>query len=483
LKRVAIKNKSFEKKSFPICISIAFGYFLFRLLYFATHISFGVPPDEVTHFGICQVFSKTFLLPENSEETYSLGLVTNVPYLYYFIMGKFLKLNFFPISDLIFLRFLNCLLSFATVVFGYRWMRLITSDRIAQVLFVILITNTPMFSFLGAAVSYDNLTNLFAVTGLYYLHLFLQNPNFNKFLLFGISLLGGALTKPAFLPLVLGYLGILMFHERNYLKSMFPLIKKSLFLLRHGQKLLLGITLILLTFNLTLYLGNLIHFQKVVPNADQVLTEEEAMKSRIYARGRILSLYRSAEVTFEEAMRKAEKIESPGDRADTMILLKIARAGSLKSTPHLDRIQYAWPWMYGMLKRSVGIMGHHSMTKQSYWFSIYQLVFLFAFLLFVRYWKPSESDYRLADAISIVIFYAIILMQFVNYSAYAKSSSISLALQGRYLFPILIPFYGVIAYFLIHPFKVPVRIFILLLISTVFIWGDFPYFLQNATPP
>ena len=73
-------------------------------------------------------------------------------------------------------------------------------------------------------------------------------------------------------------------------------------------------------------------------------------------------------------------------------------------------------------------------------------------------------------------------MQFVNYSAYSKSLSISLALQGRYLFPILIPFYGIVAYFLIKPFKRLFQVGVFLLISLFFVWGDFPYFIQNATP-
>ena len=118
----------------------------------------------------------------------------------------------------------------------------------SHLLFVILITNTPMFSFLGASVSYDNLTNLFAVMTLYYLHLLFQNPNASRFLLFVISLLGGALTKKTFLPLALAYLGLLVFHERKHLKTVFPLVKEALLSLRMGQKVLLALAFLLLVF-------------------------------------------------------------------------------------------------------------------------------------------------------------------------------------------------------------------------------------------
>lgn len=316
------RNKSHVENVALCLIFIAFGYFLFRLLYFATHISHYVPPDEVTHFGLSQIFSKTLLLPENSVESYSFGLLTHIPYLYYFVMGKCLKLNVFPVSDLVFLRFFNCMISFATVIYAYEWVRLITRNSLCHLLFVILITNTPMFSFLGAAVSYDNLTNLFAVTALYYLHLFFQNSNASRLLLFVISLLGGALTKTTFLPLALAYLGLLVFHERKHLKTVFPLVKEALLSLRMGQKVLLGLAFLLLALNTALYLENLIRFRRMIPRFNQVLTEEQSMKYRIYARNRIVSLYKSGELTFNEAVQKAKEIQHPGDLVSTLHLLK-----------------------------------------------------------------------------------------------------------------------------------------------------------------
>jgi len=475
------KNKSFEEKATQVLIFVAFGYFLFRLFFFATNISHYIPPDEVTHFGFCQIFSKTLLLPENSEETYRIGLVTHMPYLYYFIMGKLLKLNFFPLSDLVFLRLLNCIFSFTTVLYGYKWIRLITPNRFCHALFVFLITNTPMFSFLGASVSIDNLINLLAVMAVYYLHLFFQNPNPCRFLLFFISLLGGTLAKYTFLPLVLAFLGILIFHERKHLKNVFSILKTALPSLRVGQKVLLGLALLLLVLNVSLYAENLIRFKRFFPRYDQVLTEEQFMKCRLCAQDRIITLYKSGQLTFEEAVQKANVITHPGDSAMTLYYLKIARVNALNPIPLIDRIQYMWPWMKIMLQRSVGILGHISMIKYSYTFAIYQLIFLFSFILFIRYWRPTDAGGRLADALFLCFFYAIILMQFVNYSHYARSFVLGDSVQGRYFFPVLVPFYGIFAYFLIKPFEKPFQIAIFLVVSVFFILEDFPYFLQNAT--
>ena len=102
------------------------------------------------------------------------GLVTNIPCLYYWTMGRLLAVNFFGIPDLLFLRLLNIPLAFATIYFVWRMLRLLTDDRLTQLLLIVAMTNTIMFSFLSAFVSYDNLTNLLAAMAVYYLLAFFQ---------------------------------------------------------------------------------------------------------------------------------------------------------------------------------------------------------------------------------------------------------------------------------------------------------------------
>src|SRR5450631_4905744 len=121
---------------------ILLAYFGVRLVFFALNISAFVPPDEVTHAGLCKIFSKVFLLPDNSPATYEFGLVTNTAWLYYWIMGKLLHLNVIGISDLVFLRLLNIPLAFGTVYFVRRTLLILTHDRLAQLLLVVVITNT-----------------------------------------------------------------------------------------------------------------------------------------------------------------------------------------------------------------------------------------------------------------------------------------------------------------------------------------------------
>ena len=45
----------------------------------------------------------------------------------------------------------------------------------------------------------------------------------------------------------------------------------------------------------------------------------------------------------------------------------------------------------------------------------------------------------------LVLAYAMVLMWLVNYPNYQTYRYIELALQGRYLFPVLVPLYGLVA--------------------------------------
>jgi hypothetical protein len=199
-------------------VTMLLVYFGFRLLFFAATISPYVPPDEVTHYGLCRIFSEVSFLPENSDKTYAYGLVTNIPYLYYWIMGRLLTLNFFGISDLLFLRLLNIPLAFATIFFIWRMLRLLTDDRLTQVILIVAMTNTLMFSFLSASVSYDNLTNLLAAMAVYCLLVFFRTRSGDYLAASSICQLAGSLTKVTFLPLVLVMNILLLIHEHRNLR-------------------------------------------------------------------------------------------------------------------------------------------------------------------------------------------------------------------------------------------------------------------------
>jgi len=162
-----------ERRAFYLCL----GYFAVKAVYFALNIHAQVFPDEASWFGIIEVFSCSYLPPADSPESYPLALITHIPNLYFFLMGKMLALNPFPGSDLVFMRLVNVLLGLASVFFAWRLVRLLLPGSGARLLFLVMLTNTLMFTFMAGAVNYDNLSTLFAVLSLYYFILFYSSRN------------------------------------------------------------------------------------------------------------------------------------------------------------------------------------------------------------------------------------------------------------------------------------------------------------------
>ncbi|HZV81864.1 MAG TPA: hypothetical protein VFF53_06810, partial [Geobacteraceae bacterium] len=308
-------------------------YFGARLLYFAVSISPFVPPDEVTHAGLCKVFSKVILFPHNSPATYEFGLVTNIPWLYYFILGKLLHLNFIGLPDLVFLRLLNIPLAFGTVFFARRTLLLLTHDRLAQLLLLVAMTNTAMFSLLSASVSYDNLTNLLAAMSVYYLLAFWKLRAGSLLAAAILCQLAGALTKFTFLPLCLALTVLLVLHEWRNLAT-FPAAVGRYF--RESASRAWLTTLLLLVaagLDLQLYAGNYLTYGSLNPSMAVVLSPSAALNYRLDARGTIFSEYKTGKISYLDALILTGEIRHPGDKADTFYLLM--NYEKLKSNPQL----------------------------------------------------------------------------------------------------------------------------------------------------
>jgi hypothetical protein len=458
-------------------------YYAIRLVFYAVMLSPYVPPDEVTHFGMCRVFAQTCLLPDNTSETWTFGQVTHQPYLYYWLMGRLLNLNLFGLPDLLFLRFANVGITLATAVLALLWIRLVTDNRVTQGLFVVMLTNTPMYSVVGASVSYDNLTIASAVLALYGLHRFKLAPSASALLVAGIAVLAGALTKKAYLPLVAIYVVLGLYLVARALKRGWPATRPLKAGVSVCKVIGLGLVLLLLILNVRLYGGNLWQYGRLIPATDQVLTVEQAMQYRIYARNRIVRLYREGDRSYAEAAKMAAKIDHPGDRRATRYLLHLAKRQTSHPVDLMNRGQYAAFWWHTMMQGLMGISGHLSMPKPWVFLAVCHVILFLALVILVVSWRKYQPKILLVDAALIFGCYALILMQGVNYPIYRQFYSPVLALQGRYLLPVIVPLYGLVACGFLEPFKTNwLKGTVFVLLASFFVWGDFVYFLQNVDP-
>jgi hypothetical protein len=457
-------------------------YFGARLLFFALNVSSFVPPDEVTHAGICKIFSKTFLLPDNSPASFQFGLVTNIPWLYYWIMGKLLMLNFFGISDLVFLRLLNIPFAFGTVWYTRRLLRLLTDNRLAQLLLIVAITNIPMFSLLSASVSYDNLANLLAVMAIYYEFAFFWNRSGGMIASSLLCQMAGSLTKITFLPLILVLNMLLVLNEAKNLKAVTEAIGQKIRVISRRTGLSLFLIIIAVGLNLQVYAGNYLHFGTLNPSMSQVLSPEVAMQYRLDARGMIFNQYKEGKISFMDALVLAGEIKHPGDKADTFYLLM--NYEKMKGNPQLwlSPLNYASYWFQTMMATIFGIKGHLGMFKPPlYLLPTYALMIL-ALLGFILRWRPRDAGWQPLSLAAVASLYAGYIMYEVNYDTYLTYGEPSLTVYGRYLFIVLAPVVVLVCHYLLCLFRNSfIRIMLALVTAFLFVSYDFPWFLVHAT--
>jgi len=464
-----------------LIISGAIIYFAIRLAYFAFHIHPEIPPDERTHYGISAAYSKVLFIPENTSETYQYGLVTHRPYLFYWMMGKLLHLNFFPIDNLVFLRLLNGLIGVIFAVYVYKWAKLITSNRLIRILTVIMCTNILFVTGLFASVSYDNLTNLFAAMSFYYLSVFYKKGSTETSVKFLLCAFAGCLCKKTFLPLAVIYIAfyairLLKYHLHRKISE--PLEPSGVSTFRTA--ILASITIVLLLLNVSLYGQNLIRFGRLLPSLSQIVGVDNAMQYRIFARNYIPGQYKAGKITIEQALKMTEQIGNEGDRNATIALLKNVY-NSEKSEPILMNFaQYTTAWCHTMLERSVSYAGHRPLGKKKWDLYPYYWIILAALFVMLRKINRSDAYGILYTGLIAILLYSLLLLWHINYKMYLKNGFFDLAVAGRYLFPLILPICGLTAYYLINFLSEKKQLIVTLLVCSWFIYGDFISFLNTV---
>lgn len=471
-------------RRWELWLTAALGlYFAGRLIWLAAVIAPGVPPDETDHVALVQLYAHAPLLARDSPASYPHGLVSRVPYLYHLLMGKLSAVGAFGLGDLLYLRLLNAALALGTLAAGWRLAWRLSGDALVRLLFGVLASNTLMFTFLGAAVSYDNLVNLLAVLAVSSLTVFLAERRPTALTAFVAWNLLGALTKVTFLPLGAILLTILVAERRRHLAADGRALLASLGSRRPAALAATVLLAAALAANLWLYGSNLLHYGKPVPACDDVLALEACMENRIFARGWVLRQYRDGALSFEQAVAAAGRIAHPGDRDHALRLLRNERAWQ-QTRP---RALPVWDYLGLVWRRAIeptvfGIQGHASMLKGPWALLPYNLVLAAALLLFVRHARCSGDERPWCRLALVVLAYFVILVGIVNYRTYLITHAPLLGVQGRYLFPVLLPAWLVVARFLLLPWRRPwVRLGLAAAVAVVFLWGDLPYFLRHAT--
>jgi hypothetical protein len=132
-----------------------------------------------------------------------------------------------------------------------------------------------------------------------------------------------------------------------------------------------------------------------------------------------------------------------------------------------------------MLRSTVGYLGHRRAYKSRSEMVAYFSLFVVAGVLLVRRWRPAQLSGAPTNALFLAVGYAGILMWLVNHPTYLETKNIELAVQGRYLFLVCAPIYGLVAYYLLESIPVRAQPWLAALVSALYVWGDLPWLLTK----
>lgn len=431
---------------FAMLIAGVFSWFFFQCFYYATHINFGIAPDEEHHLGLAQLhFKAPCCSLVDGPETHRWGPVSTIPFLYHLLMGKLLYLNIFGVEDLVFLRWIS--LGFSVAFFASCWALAaeVSSDRWVQLLSLGIVTNIPMLVFLFGAVHYDNFINTLAVLFILYLVRFLRNFRRIDLLLMLSFLMIGTLVKVTFLPLC----GVLIIAFAVYARSIWSKCLSNICAKpSHGEIALIVITVVLLWGNLELYGRNLLIYGAVFPQADQVLGVDVARDK--YAQFRLHEQF-LATVESRPAMGMVEYLSKYLNVVDNSIFGILGHKSIIPSQHYGKRYIYAaYPCVIGALYLIL-------------WLSIPKL-------------RASKLDFNataiLWVAISALFYTTVVMLD--SYHTYTVHRVFGSGLQGRYLFPVLMQWSIIFAALALCGLHKLLRPLVTVAIIAIFIAQGFP---------
>lgn len=408
-----------------IALVIMLLIFLWFSAYMALNLKPGIIPDEPAHYAFSRHFASTWGLPPDNADTFGLGIyIEQNPFLYYWINGRIINLidlinpGATDWQTLVILRLINVIFAAGTVLFCFLLSKEIIKNSWWQLIPVFLLTNTLMFVFLAAGVNYDNLANLLTMTGLlFFTRVFTREDflfNSASWMIF-ISL--GTLVKYTILPLALAMGIAWLIYAILHRKEVFPVHFDGIKTL-----LLLLVLFTLFTGNFLIYGINLIRYEGLLPECEEILLESQCALSPLEQRYQEKAI--KPKLTIRESIEKG--FPNPFSYAVNT-------------------------WVHNMLLRTFGMIGHQSYFPLEL-VRYYKILFYSTALIGLFFLKPrSELTYSL---VGISIFYALVLL-YSNYINELVYGFIHIGFQGRYIFPVIGPIFVL---FTLIAKNIPVRL-------------------------
>ena len=411
-----------------ILYSLFFALMLFKVDYYKDYIHFGYPPDELAHLSyINYVHTHNDILPKFENmvmvNNKNAGNYLSHPPLYYQIANLVYDKSH-PIDQNVnnfrTLSMIICMASFLLLLYlGFS----AKIGLLGHFVYLSFISSIPMYAYIGASISNDNL-----------------------------AILGGSIF----------IIGLKRVIEKDYTNTTFLILAIGIFI-AYFAKLTAAL---LIFFASVFFLTYAIRFKTGFKiNKIQIVILTIAIVPILYYQFYIVSHYHALVPTFNVTHPKQYLLSGFFTPEQFRHYL----------TPY-EWLQRMWHYIEGGW---FGIHSHHSFTKNSL-FGFIGLLVLHLFAIAALFFKcnKEQKSYCLIGKIALLSLFSVLVIQYIfSYHAHLKSGYLG-GLQPRYMLPFMFSF-AIMASLFAERFK---QFFLfnisIIIICIQSIYSDFFYFLQ-----
>lgn len=397
-------------------------FFVIEALWIALSAGYPMAFDEEFHFGVIKLYAENWLpfLPPDAGSSGEFGAITrDSSFLFHWLMSfPYRLITLFTdshVATVIILRILNVGMFTAGLVLFYRFMRRVGTSAAFSNTALALVALIPVVPLFAGQINYDNLMMLFvAWTCLLVLELYngFRRREFDvrlAALLLAVCVFG-SLVKYAFLPIavvVVLFVGVSAWRSFRTSDAWRKALQRSYKTLSTGFKV--GITALLLIGGILAferYGGNTLKYGSPLSGCDRVMTVEQCMNFGPWGRD------------YQYAQTK----------------------GNVNANP----LRYTQTWLKGMHKRLFFMInGKHHHVYQNYppppiIANTATTLAIGGFIALLWYGRRvMRENPVLAFVVIMSVAYSAALWA-KTYSDYL-ATGIPVAINGRYLIPILLP--------------------------------------------
>ena len=298
------------------------------------------------------------------------------------------------------LRLTNVFYSTTAMILLYLTSKELIKNRWLQILPVFLLANTLMWTFLSGSVNYDNMANMFCFAAILFFVRAYKGKDFQKNSFLWIIMIAlGCLVKYPVLPMAV--LMALMWTITGKLKQQFTGLKNAW---NEKMGILILVAGILTLSVIMLYGSNLINYRSLTPNCI------DAMDAGTCALDPMAVRYH------EQALPQK------------LTILESIRQG------YPNPLEYIfYTWIPKMLVRIHGILGH-LIYYPSHIIIVFYLLYVWYSMLGFKYYENSKVLSR--GLTLLLLLYGGILLR-MNYNSELIYGFKNIAMQGRYIFPVI----------------------------------------------